>query len=314
MPTLAIIAPSAYAPKPEQVERAISRLQQRGWTVKNLVNIESRYQRFSSDEATRLAQLYQAIDDPEVDVVMALRGGYGLSRLLDQIDFARLAASAKLLVGFSDFTALQLGLLAQTGAISFAGPMIYDDLGSEVLQDFTFEHLERCLFYPQVAFTSQASGNPNCEIEGVFWGGNLAMLVHLIGTPYLPQVEQGILFIEDVNENPYRVERMILQLHYSGILDRQQALVLGHFSNYRATEFDNGYDFAAMLAYLRSKIKLPIITGLPFGHCPDKVTLPIGALAMLRSDAQGFSLAFTGYPHLSAIKTDLPLKSRSELL
>ena len=182
MPTLAIIAPSAYAPKPEQVERAISRLQQRGWTVKNLVNIESRYQRFSSDEATRLAQLYQAIDDPEVDVVMALRGGYGLSRLLDQIDFARLAASAKLLVGFSDFTALQLGLLAQTGAISFAGPMIYDDLGSEVLQDFTFEHLERCLFYPQVAFTSQASGNPNCEIEGVFWGGNLAMLVHLIAS------------------------------------------------------------------------------------------------------------------------------------
>lgn len=298
MPTLAIIAPSAYAPKPEQVARAIARLQQRGWTVKNLVDLESHYLRFSADEASRLAQLYQAADDPEVDVVMALRGGYGFSRILDQVDFARLAASGKLFVGFSDFTPLHLGLLAQTGAISFAGPMIYDDLGSETMQDFTFEQFEQCLLHPQYGFSATASGNPCCEIEGMFWGGNLAMLVHLIGTPYLPQVEQGILFIEDVNENPYRVERMILQLHHAGILARQQALVLGHFSNYKATDLDNGYDFAVMLDYLRTRINIPIITGLPFGHCANKVTLPIGAMAKLRSDAQGFSLAFTGYPHL----------------
>jgi muramoyltetrapeptide carboxypeptidase len=116
------------------------------------------------------------------------------------------------------------------------------------------------------------------------------MLNHLIGTPYLPQIEDGILFLEDIGEHPYRIERMMLQLQYAGILGRQQAIVLGYFSNYRLAEYDNGYDFEAMLAFLRAHVPVPILTGLPFGHIRDKVTLPVGAQAQLRSDANGFQL------------------------
>ena len=300
MPTIAIIAPSAYAPKPEFAVRAIQRLEQRGWTVKNLVDLDSRYLRFSADDATRLAQIYQAADDPEVDVIMALRGGYGLSRILDQIDFARLAASGKLFVGFSDFTPIHCGLLAKAGRISFAGPMLYDDLGPELQQDFTFEQFERCLFNDHYRFNVAVTGNPDFTAQGTFWGGNLAMLAHLVGTPYMPRIQDGILFVEDVNENPYRVERMLMQLFHAGILSAQKALVLGHFTNYRSTEYDNGYDYSTMLDFMRQKTGMTILTGLPFGHCPDKVTLPFGAQVSLVSQPDQIAFEFSGYPHLQS--------------
>lgn len=293
MPTIAIIAPSGYAPNQANVTRAMERLQERGWTIKNLVDPNAKYQRFSANDVTRLAQLYQAAEDEEVDVVLALRGAYGISRFLDRIDFACLAAAKKLFVGFSDFTAFQLGLLAKTGAISFAGPMINEDFGSEELHEFSFQHFQQCLTEPDYHFNVAVEGNPTLQVQGTFWGGNLSILTHLVGTPYMPKIAGGILFIEDVNENPYRVERMILQLHHAGILAQQKALVLGHFTNYRSTDYDNGYDFDAMLTFLRSKLSLPIITGLPFGHCPDKVTLPVGAEVLLKSDAQGLLFQFS---------------------
>lgn len=292
MPTIAIIAPSGYAPNQVNVTRAIERLQERGWTIKNLVDPNAKYQRFSADDATRLAQIYQAAEDPEVDVVLALRGGYGISRFLDEIDFARLAATKKLFVGFSDFTAFQLGLLAKTGAISFAGPMINEDFGSKELHEYSFHHFQQCLTQSNYHFKVAAEGNPTLQVQGPFWGGNLSVLTHLVGTPFMPKIAGGILFIEDVNENPYRIERMILQLHHAGILAQQKALVLGYFTNYCSSDYDNGYDFDAMLAFLRSKLSLPIMTELPFGHCPDKVTLPIGANVLLNSDAHGLSFQF----------------------
>ncbi len=301
MPTIAIIAPSSFAPKPECATRAIQRLEDRGWRVKNLVDLNAKYLRFSADESSRLAQLNQAADDPEVDIVMALRGGYGFSRILEQVDFERMAASGKLFVGFSDFTPFHLGLLAKTGKISFAGPMLYDDFGSEHEQIITFEHFKNCLTADRFSFHVPADDNPVVTVQGPFWGGNLAMLTHLVGTSFMPRIEGGILFIEDVNENPYRVERMILQLHLAGILAKQKALVLGHFTNYKATENDNGYDLSSMLTYIRSKIGIPVISGLPFGHCPNKVTLPVGAHLTLKSDSRQILFEFEGYPHLPKI-------------
>ncbi len=300
MPTVAIIAPSGYAPDAAKVERALSRLQARGWTVRNLVQAEDKYLRFAADDATRLSQLYQAADDPDVDVVLALRGGYGLSRLLESVDFARLAGSGKLFVGFSDFTALQMGMLAQAGGISFAGPMVCEDLGAEEFPLATFEYLERCLLASGVAyeFSVAAPDNPLVQVQGTFWGGNLAMLTHLVGSRFMPQIDGGILFVEDVNENPYRVERMLLQLLHGGILGRQKALLLGHFTNYKASDYDNGYDFTAMLAYIRSRLAIPVLTGLPFGHCANKVTLPLGVEAELSSTDAQLKLKFAACPQV----------------
>ena len=124
------------------------------------------------------------------------------------------------------------------------------------------------------------------------------MLAHLAGTRYLPRIGNGILFVEDINEHPYRIERMLYQLHHAGILARQRALVLGDFSEYKLLSNDNGFNFETMVAHLRDRLGIPVITGLPFGHCRDKLTIPFGAKAALDVGHSGFSLELSAYPSL----------------
>jgi muramoyltetrapeptide carboxypeptidase len=299
---VAIVSPGGYAPDEAGLQRAIQRLEARGCTVRNYYEHGARHQRFGADDDERVAQLHDAARDPDVQVVIALRGGYGMSRLLPRLDFGLLAQCGKLFVGHSDITALHMGMLAQDGAISFAGPMICDDFTREDESDFTMRHFWDCLRNPEchveAALPESAIDNPAVDCEGVLWGGNLSILAHLAGTPYLPEIEGGILFVEDINEHPYRIERMLLQLLHGGVLARQQALVLGDFSNYKLSDYDNGYDFDAMLAWLRREVDIPVITGLPFGHVRDKTTLPVGARARLRSEARRLRLDMRGYPVL----------------
>lgn len=297
---IGLVAASGYAVNADAVERGIANLQAQGCIVKNFSDASRKFQRFGATDDERIAQLYAAAQDTEVDIVLALRGGYGLTRLLPGLDFKQLAASKKLFVGHSDFTALQMGLLAQAGGISFSGPMLCDDFVRDELSAYTLNNFWRCITQPEHTLTAQSAGNPVFETSGTLWGGNLAMLAHLVGSPYLPQVPGGILFVEDVNEHPYRVERMVLQLLHAGVLDKQKALLLGDFSAYRLTDYDNGYDFEQMVAYLRAHLPVPVLTGLPFGHGRDKATLVVGAQATLNSDADGFSLTMRGYPCLAA--------------
>ena len=295
--TIAIVAPSGYAADPAAFRRGLERLRALGHTVKDLSATADKHQRFAGSDSARLAQLHAAAGDPEVEIVIALRGGYGLSRLLPDIDFRLLASSGKRWVGHSDFTALQMGLLQQ-GAASFAGPMICDDFSRDEISAFTQTHFWQCLSQPTLTLEVPVAGNPTLQAAGTLWGGNLAILAHLAGTPWMPAVDGGILFVEDINEHPYRVERMLLQLWHAGVLQKQRAILLGDFSGYKLADYDNGYDFAAMAAWLAERTGLPVLQGLPFGHMRDKFTLPVGAECVLSSDAQGFRLQLSGYPHL----------------
>lgn len=295
---VAIVAPGGYAPDEAALERGIALLRKQGCKVKNFYEHANRHQRFAATDADRIAQLRDAVADPEVQVVMALRGAYGISRILEALDFPALAASGKLFVGYSDFTAMHLGLLAQARAVSFAGPMLCGDFGCATPSAATLDNFWRMLTTPSQTISVAAAGNPTLTASGTLWGGNLAMLTHLLGTPYFPEIDGGILFIEDVNEHPYRVERMLLQLEHAGVLARQQAVLLGDFSNYRLSDYDNGYDFSSMLEYARENLSAPLLTGLPFGHTYDRITLPVGAQAELDSDADGFRLSLSGYPTL----------------
>lgn len=294
---IAIVASSGYAADPEALNRAATRLRAQGHQVHDFCSAFEKYQRFAASDADRVRQLHDAARHPEVEIVIALRGGYGLSRLLPAIDFGLLADSGKYFVGHSDFTALHLGLLAKTDAISFAGPMICDDFSRPDISEFTESHFWQCL-NGSMSVEIAALDNPAVDVVGKLWGGNLSMITHLIGTPWMPAVEGGILFIEDVNEHPYRVERMLLQLLHAGVLTRQKAVILGDFSGYRLTEYDNGYDFDAMLAGLRDLLPVPLLQGLPFGHTRDKLTLPVGAVCRVRSDSTGLQLRLSGYPSL----------------
>lgn len=295
---VAIVAPAGYAPDEAAIIKGIAVLEAQGCKVKNFYDHAARHQRFAATDAERAAHIHQAASDPEVEIVMALRGAYGMSRILPALNYSALAASGKLFVGYSDITALHLALLAQTGAISFAGPMLCSDFGGERLSAMTMESFWRTMTEPSQTITVVAKDNPVLQAAGVLWGGNLAMLVHLLGTPYFPHIDGGILFVEDVNEHPYRVERMLLQLEHAGVLARQQAVLFGDFSNYRLSDYDNGYDFAQMLSYARAHLSAPLLTGLPFGHITDRVTLPVGAWAKLESDVDGYRLQLDGYPTL----------------
>jgi len=295
---IAIAALAGAAPDDTALARGIARLEAQGCIVHNYYDSARKFQRFGDTDDGRLAQLNAAAADPDCQVVIALRGQYGLSRLLPRIDFGRMAESGKLFVGYSDITAFHMALYQVTGRISFAGPMMCADFAPEVPSDYTLQQFWDCLRGPTHAVRGTAAGNPVVDVQGALWGGNLAMVTHLMATPYWPQIDGGILFLEDIAEHPYRVERMLLQLHFAGVLARQKAVVLGDFSGYRLAPHDNGYDFDAMLSYIRGLVGVPVLTGLPFGHIREHCTLPFGAQAHLVSDAEGFDLTVSGYPTL----------------
>jgi muramoyltetrapeptide carboxypeptidase len=293
---IALVAPGGYAPEPDAIPRGIARLEAQGILVHNYYRHEERHQRFGATDAERLAQLEAAAADPDVQVVMAIRGAYGMTRLLPDIDFERMAASGKIFVGYSDITAFHMGLYAKTGAVSYAGPMFASDFGAPELDAFTLDDFLRCLAGPAHTVTGHGAANPRLDVTGTVWGGNLAMTMSLLGTPFFPQVDGGILFLEDIAEHPYRVERMLLQLMQTGILARQRAVVLGDFSGYRLGAHDNGYNFDEMLTYLRATLPVPVLIGLEFGHIARHVTIPFGARGHLQCDGERWTLTMTGYP------------------
>jgi muramoyltetrapeptide carboxypeptidase len=299
---IAIVAPGGYAPAEAGFQLALSRLEADGWMVHSYYDPSRKHQRFGATDAGRAGQLHAAARDPDVDIILALRGGYGMSRLLPLLDYELLAGSGKRIVGHSDVTALQLALLSLTGAPSFAGPMVCDDFTRPERSAFAMRNWMDCLAGPRHLLRWEDAGNPALDLSGTLWGGNLAMVAHLLGTPYLPRIDGGILFVEDINEHPYRVERMLLQLMHAGVLGRQRALVLGDFSGYRVGDYDNGYDFASMLAYLRATLPLPVLTGLPFGHIPDKATLAVGSHARLRVAGNVIELSMSDYPCLVSLR------------
>jgi muramoyltetrapeptide carboxypeptidase len=283
MNSLHVYSASGVELRTAALKLARQRLGAMGFEVTLDASVRARHQRFAGDDDARLETLHR-IADAAPSVAMACRGGYGLSRLLDRIDWPRLARSVEQgtrWVGFSDLTALQLGLLAHTGATSWHGPMACDDFGrsdegggvDDVTRDCFAEAMSGEL--EALGFRTEP-GFDGLQLRGQLWGGNLTMVLSLLGTPHWPKLRGGILFLEDVGEHPYRVERMLLQLHQAGVLQRQKAVLLGAFSDWRKSPLDRGYTLKTVVARLRSVCDTPILTGLPFGHVQTKVTLPVG--------------------------------------
>jgi muramoyltetrapeptide carboxypeptidase len=291
---LIIYSPAGIVPVAKPVRKAARRLTALGFEASIDDSALTRHQRFAGDDEARLAAIHR-VAEAAPHVAMATRGGYGLTRLLDRIDWPLVAKSVErgtAWVGYSDVTALQLAALANkatgpakvadgTTAGFWAGPMACDDFGradspeggDDVTQEVFIEAMGGEL--EAVGFRTEA-GFDGLEASGRLWGGNLAVTLALLGTPHFPKIKGGVLFLEDVNEHPYRIERALLQLHQAGVLDQQKAIVLGAFTEYRKSPLDRGYNLKTVIAYLRSLTRTPILTGLPFGHVPTKVCLPIG--------------------------------------
>ena len=293
-----IYSPSSAIRDKSAFKRGVQRLTILGYEVEVDEAALASYERFAGTDEIRIAAIHRACAS-RADVALISRGGYGLTRILDNINYDAVTQAivrGTQFVGFSDFTAFQMALLAKTKAISWAGPALGEDFGAVGGAD---EIMESC-FEDMVTGQGEGNGwrlpissvkklardidplnintiNSSCNIESaMLWGGNLSMLVSLIGTPYLPIVKDGILFVEDIGEHPYRVERMLAQLLQAGVLAQQKAIIFGQFSQYKLVPHDRGYKMTSVISWLESHINTPIFTGLPFGHVSTKILLPVG--------------------------------------
>jgi len=305
-----LIAPSGASLDTKSPLLGIEWLKSQGINLENTACVERVFERFAGTDEERLLELNALAIQPKQNVVMAMRGGYGIHRLLPQIEWDAIAKAVQeglQICGHSDFTAFELGLLAKTGAISLSGPMLnydfgrLDDEGNAIppnqwmWQHFQTATDQRRLECEVIAPQNFLGSNIRNSIDGILWGGNLTVVASLIGTPYLPSAEQtqgGILFLEDVNEHPYRIERTLMQLLDAGILANQGAILLGSFSAYRLFDNDRGYRIESAIEAIRKRIPntIPILTDLPFGHQPDKLTLPVGANASLAYSPEHFAI------------------------
>lgn len=318
--TLRIFASSGSLGDAANIDIALLRLYRAGFIVSNESAALRKFQRFAGSDEERVHD-FQAVIDGSISmpkIWLAARGGYGAMRLLPYINWNRLGKmmndSGSILIGFSDVTAIQLALLAAAGTVSFSGPMLYSDFNKPIPSQTTMAEFVHCMTQPQYSIQVISTTTPSIQqnIVGTLWGGNLSVLHALIGTPYFPKIKQGILFLEDVSEPPYRIERMLQTLHLAGILKQQQAIILGHFK-YTENDDMETYNLNNVVQTISRITNIPIFRDFPFGHVADKVTFPLGAQAVIEPlEDFGYQVTFNGYPlinnnqmHYDALFSDI---------
>lgn len=255
--------------------RAFAAAEALGFRVIELETTMLEQKRFAGSDAERLRDFVSALTEVPGDAVMALRGGYGAARLLERLGDCGIPAAAKRpVIGYSDFTALSLAMLSRGMTSAWQGPTLRDLIDPAPL---TVAGLEAALgMRPlEVAWESGFAGE--IDAAGTLWGGNLSVMASLSGTPWLPREEGGILFVEDVGEAAYRIERMLLTLDMAGVLRKQRAILVGHMTGAdRAVGWKGDFALADALGYIAERTGVPVVTGLPFGHVHAKCSLPVG--------------------------------------
>ena len=289
-----VFSPSSAVRDKAAFRRGIQRLKALGHDVEIDEAALSSQMRFAGDDATRVAAMDRAAASG-ADVALISRGGYGLTRILPGLPYKAIAKAidgGMQFVGLSDFTAFNLAVLAKTGRITWQGPALGEDFGPEGEPD----DIMLACFDDLLEGQGEGAGwqRPSADAvvqarakDAVLWGGNLSVLVSILGTTFFPQIDKGVLFLEDVGEHPYRIERMLTQLLHAGVLAKQKAVILGQFSNYKLVPgHDKGFKLATVVDWLRGQLKTPVLTGLPFGHVPTKVLLPVGAKVDLLTEGR----------------------------
>ncbi|MBK5189782.1 MAG: LD-carboxypeptidase, partial [Gemmatimonadaceae bacterium] len=258
-----------------------------GWEPHAYPHALARDGYLAGGDASRLADLNAAIRDPRIDGIWCVRGGYGVMRILDAIDYDALRRSPKAIIGFSDITALHLAVRARANIVSYHGPT-----ARAVLTPFSRESLSRATGASSAMKGASIDRDPfACDApltwlqeacaEGPLEGGNLALVCALLGTPYAPRFDGAILVLEDVNEPLYRIDRMLRQLILSGALARVAGLCFGAFTD-RGDESDAApRSLDVLFREAAAHVNGAVVSNVPMGHVPDQWTLPLGARAEL---------------------------------
>ncbi len=293
--TLALVAPAGSMMEDRDIDLALACAASLGFNIKPGRNLYERLGYLAGSDAMRADDLNEAFADPGIDGILCLRGGFGSSRLLDLLDYSAIAANPKVLVGFSDLTALLLAIHQRTGLITFHGPTLASNFTSyslEAFQRILMRAVAQCPLAEPPEFDEQPGmvDRENALVclqpgraAGPLMGGNLSLITSLMGTPFEPDFSGRILFLEDINEPTYRVDRMLTQLRLSGKLDSIAGLVFGKFSQCRPHRHGS-LTLEYLFTDLADRLDKPAAQGLMIGHEPDQATLPIGAEVLLDAD------------------------------
>ncbi len=290
--TIGIIAPASAPPDPKAVDLAAVALEKFGFRPKLGKNVRARLGFLAGTDRERAADVMQMFTDKKVKAIICLRGGYGASRILDRLDYAVIRRNPKIFAGYSDITALHFALAKKANLISIHAPMLNGELQAKDLPEFT-----RKSFFKTVMEAKAAGGICNgyqektatilCGgvAEGRLIGGNLSLICSAIGTPFIPSLKGTILFFEDISEKPYRLDRMLTQLLNGGILKQVAGVAVGvnrKCDDHSANKTGEYRQSAADVVKERlSSLRVPVVTGLPFGHVDLNATLPVGVKARL---------------------------------
>ena len=314
-----LFASSNVGGSDERNQLALDRVACAGFKVENPAITNRQYLRFAGTDSQRASDFQNlatgAIAAPKL--LLGVRGGYGAMRILPMVDWATLGRIMKergtILAGFSDVTAIQCALLAKGSMSSLAAPMLYSEFGKTAPDKVSCQQFVEALTNPTLTISIQdatltsqqlpailTKGEPK-PLTGTIWGGNLSVVSALAGSEYLPRIDGGIVFLEDVGEQAYRIERMLYDLYLAGVFRNQQAIVFGALSGTGEDSYDKRYDVATVIRQLHELTGLPVYSGMPFGHIGKKYSFPLGAICQLSPNANGgYQLAFTDYPTIKA--------------
>ncbi|MBW1714653.1 MAG: LD-carboxypeptidase [Deltaproteobacteria bacterium] len=273
--TVGIIAPASPVSKSEIME-SLQLVESFPLKVRLGNHLFDRLSYLAGSDHDRVSDLHQMFSDPEIKAIFCARGGYGSARLLDKVDFDLIRENPKVLVGFSDLTALLIALYKKCRLITIHGPTL-----SDLPRGKNWQHLSRLITTsrkPRISLSRGKAVNKG-KARGTLLGGNLSTICSLLDTPFLPSFDSVILFLEEKGESPYRVDRMLTQLLLSGRLAHLSALVIAQMEDCGEQEI-----LYSLLQERLGTLSVPMVTGLPVGHGDENISIPLGLPALLDSD------------------------------
>lgn len=289
--TIGFIGPSGAVRIDGAIERAKLETERMGYRVKLGKSCGAKHGYLSGTDALRARDVNEMFADPQVDAIFCVRGGYGTTRMLDRLDYDVIRNNPKIFVGYSDITAMHAAILKNCDLVTFAAPMPVSDWASSPLDDFSLASMLRVL--GEAAPAGVLSNAPGYHArktinggscEGMLVGGNLMLITSLLGTPYELDTKDKILFIEEIGEHTYCIDRMLTQLRLAGKLNDCAGIVFGDFKNCEIEYPEYGFTIEEIIREVVAPCGKPIFSGFQAGHCSPKITLPYGVRCCMNAD------------------------------
>lgn len=289
---IGICAPAGALRRDAEIPEFTAILNKMDFRVKVGPNCTKKYGYFAGTDKQRASDFMQFIEDPEVKAIFFLRGGWGAARILEHLDFDTIRENSKIIMGFSDATTLLNAITTKSSLVTFHGPS-----GNSSWNDYSIKYIRQVLVdrsrvhYENTAEDEKIITYTSGTAYGTLWGGNLSVIASLIGTEYLPTLSPSILFLEDVGEEPYSIDRMLTQLKLCGVLDRVNGVVLGNFRKCDAEEPERSFTLHEVFQQHFGNFGKPVFFGAQIGHAVNKFTIPVGVEATMNADKGTITLS-----------------------